>query len=77
MPLPETFESLWNQAASEESFQTLVDDLRSWVSEHWTEEQKSIEDILLRLLERGHVAGIKHVLKALLPRFPLNLNNAG
>lgn len=76
MPLPENFESLWNQAASEESFQTLVDDLRSWVSEHWKEEQKSIEDILLRLLERGHVAGIKHVLKALLPRFPLNLNNA-
>ncbi len=76
MPLPENFESLWNQGASEDSFQVLMGDLRSWISEHWQEEQKIIEEMLLRLLERGPVAGIKYGLKALLPQFPLNLTNA-
>jgi hypothetical protein len=75
MPLPDNFESLWNQGASEESFQTLMGDLRSWISEHWQEEQKSIEKVLLRLLERGPVAGTKHVLKAVRAPFPLNVSN--
>ena len=75
MPQPENFESLWNQAASEESFQKLVTDLKSWISEHWKEEQKSIEKMLLRLLEHGSVAGVRHVLQALRPQFPLNMNN--
>lgn len=75
MPLPENFESLWNQAVSEESFQALEDDLKSWISEHWQEDPTSIENILLRLLDPGSVAGIRHVLKAIRPRFRLNLTN--
>lgn len=75
MPLPENFESLWKQAASEESFQTLVSDLESCISDHWGEDQENIENVLLSLLERGSVAGIGHLLKAMRSRFPLNLNN--
>lgn len=75
MPLPENFVSLWNQAVSEESFQALEDDLESWISEHWQEDPTSIENVLLRLLDPGSVAGIRHVLKAIRPRIRLNLTN--
>ena len=75
MPLPENFVSLWNQAVSEESFQALEEDLKSWISEHWQEDPTSSENFLLRLLNPGSVAGIRHALKAIRPRFRLNLTN--
>lgn len=76
MPLPENIECLWKQATSEESFQALVTDLRAYSSEHWAEEQKSLESLFLRLLERGSVTGIRQVLKAIRPRPAMNLKNA-
>ena len=76
MTLPENIECLWNQATSEESFQALVTDLRAYSAEHWAEEQNRLETLFLRLLERGSVAGIRHVMKAIRPRLAMNLKNA-
>lgn len=75
MPLPDNFESLWAHAASEETFQTLVSDLESYISQHWCEEQDSAESLLLRLLRQSDERGVTQALKAFLSQYPLNLKN--